>query len=486
LLLRDLLRRGSCLTLEYVFSSSAVARSWGDKIVEYVRVNSLSWDNQDLWKFVLQMLDPGMGLNPMAFLIASASVLLLLGGVNESKAVANVFAMVKMGLVLFMAFGSLYLLDASNLNPLVPPQFGVSGIFRGATSSFFGYIGFDEICCISGEAKNPSKNLPRAVIASLLIVTSVYMLAAVALTGMVPYEDISSTSGFPDGFRYRGWEVAAQISAWGELITLPLVVLVTIMAQPRLQYAMSIDGILPPVFAKVDATGNLWHGTLISGTIMIVIATFVPFVYLDDLISAGILVAFSMTDTSVILLRHHNPSDNPHLLEKLLGIFHTVSFVTSLALGYCIGSTVGTVIAVSSFVFLLVLAWTISSACPLQTSKHGSNSDLVGGETYFEAPLVPYLPLVGIFINWYLIAQLEWFGMLLLVAYIAIAIIYYFSYGLKHSVGNTIGWDHIEDYDFIPGEDARENQLLRSRVSLTQFSRKDTDETGERARTNSF
>eukprot|EP00566_Odontella_aurita_P005858 CAMPEP_0113596604 /NCGR_PEP_ID=MMETSP0015_2-20120614/40445_1 /TAXON_ID=2838 /ORGANISM="Odontella" /LENGTH=580 /DNA_ID=CAMNT_0000504171 /DNA_START=298 /DNA_END=2040 /DNA_ORIENTATION=+ /assembly_acc=CAM_ASM_000160 len=474
---------GACLTLEYIFSASAVARSWGDKIVEYIRVNSLTWENQELWNSVLKVLDPGLGFNPMAFLVSAASVTLLLKGVKESKKVTNIFTVIKMCLVLFMAFGSLYLLNPSNLSPLVPPQFGASGIFRGATSSFFGYIGFDEICCMSGEAKNPSKNLPRAVIASLLIVTSLYMFAAVALTGMVPYEDISSTSAFPDGFRYRGWEVAAEISAWGELFTLPLVVLVTIMAQPRLQYAMSIDGLLPPIFAQIDETGNLWFGTLISGILMVLIATFVPFVYLDDLISAGILVAFSMTDTSVVLLRHDNPDDNPNLLEKLLGLFHTVSFVTSLALGHCIGSTVGSILTLSSCIFLLVLTRMISK-CPLKSSKCGVNSS---DSDFFEAPLVPYLPLLGTFINWYLIAQLEWLGLTLLVAYVGISVVFYFSYGLKHSVGNTTGWDHIREYDVIPGENVREDQPMKSKISLSQINSHDSEERGDvRARAGSF
>lgn len=145
---------GACLTLEYVFSASAVARSWGDKVVEYIRINIESRGTEKgMWlPLILKILDPGCGLNPMAFLVAASSVWILLRGVKESKVVTNAVTLIKVGLVLFMAFGSLYLLDASNLSPIVPPQFGIKGILRGATSSFFGYIGYDEICCISGES----------------------------------------------------------------------------------------------------------------------------------------------------------------------------------------------------------------------------------------------------------------------------------------------------------------------------------------------
>jgi amino acid transporter len=112
-----------------------------------------------------------------------------------------------------MAGTALILAKAENLTPLIPPQFGASGIIRGATSSFFGYIGFDEICCIAGEAVDPARNMPRAIILTLVIVTSLYITASLGLTGMVPYEDISETSGFPNGFRYRGLDWAAQIAA---------------------------------------------------------------------------------------------------------------------------------------------------------------------------------------------------------------------------------------------------------------------------------
>jgi APA family basic amino acid/polyamine antiporter len=186
-----------------------VARSWGDKVVEYVR--SLEGENTD--GLLIWLLDPGMGINPCAFFVSSGAVLLLLNGVKESKFVTNLFTTLNVTLLLFMAGMALFLTRPENMVPLIPPQFGVSGIIRGATSSFFGYIGFDEICCIAGEAVDPAKNMPRAIILTLVIVTSLYITASIGLVGMVPYHDISETSGFPNGFRYRGLDWAAQIAA---------------------------------------------------------------------------------------------------------------------------------------------------------------------------------------------------------------------------------------------------------------------------------
>ena len=196
----------ACLTLEYTGSASAVARSWGDKVVTYIRSR-----NSD--SIFIPILDPGLGINPCAFVVSLGSVILLLKGVKESKSVTNFFSTLNVSLVLFMAVMSIILAKKENLTPLVPPEFGTSGILRGATSSFFGYIGFDEICCVSGEAKDPSKNVPRAIILTLLIVTALYISASLGLVGMVPYEQISQTSGFPEGFRYAGSEWAAEMTA---------------------------------------------------------------------------------------------------------------------------------------------------------------------------------------------------------------------------------------------------------------------------------
>ena len=111
--------------------------------------------------------------------------------------------------------------------------------------------------------------MPLSIVLTVTIVTVLYIIAALALTGMQPYEDISEVSGFPVAFYSRGWEWAAQISAFGEVFTLPIVVIISLMAQPRLQYALAKDGLLPEIFARVDDNGNIWHGTAISGIIII-------------------------------------------------------------------------------------------------------------------------------------------------------------------------------------------------------------------------
>ena len=206
-----------CLCLEYVFSASAVARSWGDKVVSYVQslAEANEYDgNISIPSWLFTLLDPGYNINPAAFVVSAASVILLLNGVRESQRVTNIFTIIKVSLVSFMCLAALKYIQPENLVPMFPTKFGgMKGVIRGTTSSFFGFIGFDEVCCMGSEAINPRKNLPRAVMGTILLVTVLYVLAAFALVGMVPYDEISVTSGFPDGFRYRGKEWAAQISA---------------------------------------------------------------------------------------------------------------------------------------------------------------------------------------------------------------------------------------------------------------------------------
>ena len=441
----------ACLTLEYVVSGAAVARSWGDKMVRWLSEDLHMHQFDEGTQF--NILDPGYNFNPLAALISAASVLLLMNGVKESTRVTNFITMIKVSLVAFMALVGMSLMKPQNLTPFIPPAFGYAGIFRGATSCFFGYIGFDELACLSHEAKNPQKNMPLSIVYTLGIVATLYFFAALALTGMQPYENISNVSGFPVAFRSNNWDWAAQISAFGEVFTLPITVLISVMAQPRLQYALAKDGLLPSVFAKVDESGNLWHGIVISGILMTTIAAFVPFNSLNDSISAGILLAFTMTDASLILMRYDSPDSNEDLLERSLSWFNLASFGFSVAITHFFTNTIGKAIAFISLWKLFACVAEIRYKCtPVEFfgGKHrkGSKDMAMTGNDYFKTPLMPYVPLFGMFINWYLIAQLELIGLCILLGFLGMITIFYFSYCQKHSIGNNGGWqeDHINDH----------------------------------------
>jgi len=496
----------ACLTLEYLVSSSAVARSWGDKVVEWLK-NEINVDSDGL---LVQILEPGYGLSPMSLLVCGGSVILLLKGVKESKEVTNVITFTKVMLVLFMIVGGFFLLQTENFHPIMP--MGFSGVLRGATSSFFGYIGYDEVCCFAGEAIDPKVTMPKAVLSTLVIVTILHTLAALALVGMQPYGLISETSGFPSAFEYNGVEWAAQVAAAGEVLTLPVVVLIGLMAQPRLGHALARDGLLPPLFGEVDDRGNITKGGFVAGLIMTIIAFVVPFTYMDDLISSGILVAFCMTDCAVILMRFESPLPTTHnhsssfyvrklSLESLLWCYNGLCFAAALILnnfdsywGLGAASVCGMLLIgiglLISYNFSKSTVYggrsrSAGSSNVLDNSAHFHSKDTMEGDGYFKTPCVPLIPLMAVSINWYLIAQLEFFGLVLLAIYLGAAASFYFWYGAKNSVGNLTGWV-LDDFPMdvvnsVTGDGVDEcilnntvddNALLLNKMSL---SRRDVD-----------
>jgi len=456
----------ACLTLEYVVSGSAVARSWGDKIALWMEsanmIGAVVHDDDEVFgvgtstTWLDKFVRPGFwNFNPLALVVSSASVLILLYGVKESKAVTNFFTVTKVILVTFMIIVGLVLLKPrENLIPFVPPQFGLSGILRGCTSSFFGYIGFDEICCLAGEAKNPRTNVPNAILLTLACVTFLYILATLSLVGTQSYEEISVVSGFPMAFQSRGVDWAASLSAFGEIFTMPIVVLLSILAQPRLQYALAKDGLLPTIFSRTDSTGNLWHGTLIAGIFMGLIAAFVPFTHLDDVISAGILIVFNMTDSALLLLRYDPPPrDNDRdgrTLEWLVIIVNIASFLFSFFASHFWCAFPGSrALTISSALGALLATVQIYRTCPLATCFGGkrrmsSSFNTDEDNQYFKTPLMPFVPCLGIFVNSCLVGRLELFSIGLLVAYLCAATVFYFCYGFWYSVGNNGGWQSNE------------------------------------------
>ncbi len=514
----------SCLTLEYGVSGAAVARSWGDKVLEWM---AKSGNGEE----VDHAGQSEAFFNPLAGLISLLSVVVLACGVQESKHVTNFFTIIKMGLVAFMVVGGLCLFRAENMVPLVVPaqvsdsgpSFGAAGILRGATSSFFGYLGFDEVVCLAAEAKNPN-DTPRAVLWTLAFVTIVYILASIALSGMLPYQEVSDTSGFPNAFASRGIPWAANLTAFGEVFTLPVVVLISLLAQPRLCAAMAKDGLLPSIFAlQTETDGNLFWSNILCGIPMTLLATFVPFSWMDDAISVGILFAFNMTNTALIIMRcssksgtnlnHPNirntvrdgvlPTDQDVVtgVDEAHGIvsssyiqhnshrkgswslpIHLFCYhMTALMAGLTSHLTVSTALPadngesqivstpwwkgqiVAAGVALGYALWlhhqfpatggfgenedsNILHRSHDSNANFGDEDDYGSGETtVFEVPICPLLPLVGVYLNWYLISQLEWSGMILLFFFLVIVSLLY-CVCISGSQTST----HTEDQRYSP------------------------------------
>ncbi|KAG7379248.1 hypothetical protein PHYPSEUDO_008844 [Phytophthora pseudosyringae] len=299
---------GFLLTLEYGVSSAGGARAWSDKLTQWM-------DSQLGVQGPAWMKPRDSVVDLYAGLLMAGSTAVVLCGMQAGKLVVNVVTMTKITVVAFIIVVGLANFDADKVSPFVPDQsvveldgkdraaFGWPGVLLGASASFYGYIGFDEVCCLAGEAKDPSRNIPRAVVGTIVGAASLSILATVALVGMQKYTEIDAEESYGNAFTSVGLDWAASFVASGEVLTMPITSFIGFLAQPRVQYAMAKDGLLPAVFAEVDSKGNLFRGTLLCGIGVTLLAVFVPFHVLWNFISLGILVAFNLTNSSLLLVR---------------------------------------------------------------------------------------------------------------------------------------------------------------------------------------
>ncbi|CAM9536547.1 unnamed protein product [Ectocarpus sp. 6 AP-2014] len=478
---------GWCMTLEYGISAAAVAKSWGEMLSVGLSHSvdgggSAAGDDGDNKAGGLRTLGVVLDMGGVyGALLQAVCVMIVVGGLQASKYTVNTFCVAKALLVVFMTGAAFSLWDADNFIPLAP--FGASGVLKGAVAAFFGFLGFDEVVLLAPEAKNPAKHVPRALFASLLGVTIVCAMASVSLSGAESAPNLDPDSAFAEAFRARGMMTAYQITTIGELATLPLVVLVSFMAQPRLLYAMAKDGLLPRVFAEVDSRGTLFKGSLISGGICMITALLVPFDSLNTLISAGVLLAFNFVTSSHLALRSRACQVHPLLVARseictdnettpppklasekkqgregvmevlVVNLMACASAGMSLAARYS-GHAGGIVFSAFAVIFGAAMCYVVSG---LQSHPIALVSD-----GNFLAPLFPWPQALALWVNWFLVCQLPTEGLLSLLAYVGFAAAQYACYGVSRSVGNCTGWARL-----LGAASARESPATSRCLSLS-------------------
>ncbi|KAJ0406994.1 hypothetical protein ATCC90586_009214 [Pythium insidiosum] len=418
------------ITLEYGMAGAGVARSWAQKMEDWLVDD---YPNKDFHYLNAKY------ANILAALVMGLSVVVLLIGVRFGKIFVNTMTTIKVTVVMFIIFGGFAAMQPSNFTPFIPDRvvgedgkekYGMQGIISGASLAFFGYIGFDEVCCLAAEAKDPKKTMPRAVIGVVLITMFLSCFASLVLSGMVPYDQAKD---FSAGFRARNLEWAATIVRAGETSTMPVVVLISFLAQPRLNYALACDGLMPQIFAKVDDKGNLFTNTLISGVIFTLIAFFVPFDTLWDIVNFGIFFSLVMGNSALLVARTRKAS--PHRAPRAIAVLVASALIGmfTYTLGYTNhGSIVALVIAILFLLLSVGSCIYIYVKCPQEASDPDN----------YAAPLVPFLPTIAILCDFYLMSQIKLLGIGLCVAWIGAAVLSYLVYGYGHAAGRT-GWSAL-------------------------------------------
>jgi len=270
--------------------------------------------------------------NLPGFLIAIAVTLLLIKGIKESASFNSLIVIIKVLVVVLFIIAGIGFVNMSNLGvgceagspgcaPFMP--YGFSGVVTGAAVIFFAYIGFDAVSTAAQEAKNPQSDMPKGILGSLAICTVLYILVAGIMVGLVSYTQLKDAAA-PIATAIDAARDQAQGTALGSiLIAFPTIIkvgavlglsstmVVMVMGQPRVFYSMSKDGLLPKWAAKVHPKYQTPHiTTAITGTIVAILAAFVPINLLGELVSIGTLFAFVIVGTGIIILRSSNPALN--------------------------------------------------------------------------------------------------------------------------------------------------------------------------------
>ncbi|MEO3871546.1 amino acid permease [Nonomuraea sp. B12E4] len=298
---------GWCLMLEYAVSVAAVAVGWGEYLNSFLRA-----------LFGVTLPDaitrsPGQDggvVNVTAIAIVLLATWLLLHGASESATANAAFVLIKVVVLLFFCVVAFTAFRSGNLAPLAP--MGVAGITAAASQVFFSYIGFDAASTAGEEAKNPGRDLPLAIILSLVLVTAVYALVALAAVGAMPWTDFGPEGGGAGLSHIAERAVGATwpglIVSFGAVIAIASVVLTVIYGQTRILFAMSRDGLIPRVFQRVSPRRAIpVANTLIVAAFISVLAGLVPLGQLAEATSIGTLFAFALVNVGVLVLRRRSP-----------------------------------------------------------------------------------------------------------------------------------------------------------------------------------
>ncbi len=329
---------GWCLMLEYGVAVAAVAVGWGQYLNEFLATFGIAIPPE----FANPPGEAGGVFNIPAVFVVVACMFLLLRGASESATMNNIMVVLKLAILLFFCAVAFTAFDGSNFAPFAP--LGIAGIGAAAGQVFFSYIGFDAASTAGEEAKNPKRDLPIAIIGSLIVVTVMYLLVTIAAIG--------ANGGQPSDFEGQSSEaVLAKIandvtgSTWagtlialGAVISIFSVVLVTMYGQTRILFAMGRDGLLPKVFTKVNPrTQTPVNNTIIVAIVISILAAFIPLGQLAEATSIGTLFAFMIVNAGVIALRRSRPNMDRSFRTPLypatpiLGVIGCLYLIASLA-----------------------------------------------------------------------------------------------------------------------------------------------------------
>lgn len=432
------------LLLEYAIGNVTVAISWsgnltnflhgfGIDLPKYLTTSFLEAKNNmpDLWASAPKVFGIPFIINIPALLITFFITALVYIGIKESKRFANGMVLFKIVVILIVIAIGVFYVVPGNWTPFAPN--GVSGVLKGVSAVFFAYIGFDAISTTAEECKNPQRDLPRGMIYSLIISTLLYVVVALVLTGMVHYTQLNTEAFLASAFKARGLNWIGGLIAFSALIATASVMLVFQIGQPRIWMSMSRDGLLPKKFAEVHPKFKTpAFATIVTGFLVGIPALFLDAALVTDMCSIGTLFAFILVCGGVIILQE---KDKKHALDNNLA---NPKFKTP----YINGQFIIPILVLAVLILFFKNPENREAVFPFDKGFAEWKHQLpfwafliaaiyISIQTFLKKWSI--IPVLGFLSCSYLVSTLGIVNWIRFLAWMAIGLIIYFSYGIRKS-----------------------------------------------------
>lgn len=477
------------LILEYAVGGSAVARGISPNLALLVggEANLPSWLSRST------ILGTSIEVDPCAAILVILVTVLLCAGVKESATVQAIVTFTNVCVLIFVIVAGAVIgfktdwVGYRQADGFLP--FGVNGMLGGAATVFFAYIGFDSVASTAEEVKHPQRDLPIGIGIALSICGFLYMLVSAVIVGIVPYDEIDVNTPMSAAFSRYGVEWAMYVVSAGAVAALSSTLMGSLLPQPRILMAMARDGLLPYFFMNVNKyTLVPINSTITSGVIAMLLAFFMNVDELSGMVSVGTLLAFAIVSVSILILRFVPPEDiiissasptslcfpsnmdseqdgticpllgedqeqqvdsceSTTQLDKEEGFSSKSDYHRRLwaAMGICASCIGAILIAIGASGSLLPswLRWILGcvgavvflvGAIIMGFLKQDEGRHTFGNSGGFICPFVPWLPLLSILINVYLLANLGLLTWLRVGGWFIVGAAVYFSYGIRHSL----------------------------------------------------
>jgi APA family basic amino acid/polyamine antiporter len=331
------------LILEYGVACVAVAIGWSGYFNNILKLCGIELP---YWATHAPGSEGGIANVPAAVIVLLVTVILVIG-VKESARATCIIVLIKLAVIVFFIGVGAGAVDKTNWTPFMP--FGFDGVGAAAAIVFFAYIGFDAVSTTAEEARNPQRDLPIGIIVSLFICTLLYIAVAAVLTGLIPYSKIDVHAPVAEALSASGYRWGAAIVAVGAVAGITSVLVVMMIGQIRVFFAMSRDGLLGAWLSAVHPTFRTPHrATYLTGLAVAVLAAFIPIGDAADMTNIGTLFAFVLVCIGVIVLRYTRPNQPRPFKMPLMPV------IPLLGTAACLGLMV----FLPSLTWIRFVAWT--------------------------------------------------------------------------------------------------------------------------------